>query len=124
MEDREGDSLALLELAIEDGLQQIAQPWSANILNTLPDSMSSQVTAAEESSSPKTSYDVENPGTSPSSSNTLVERSPEARSGSRRGLQFANQLCQRKCYWMLPRVRRSEVRDVVKQLGKAKSMNI
>lgn len=91
LEDREGDSLALLEMAIEDGLRQIAQRWSANIPNTLPDSMSSQVTATEESSSPNTSYNVGNPGASPSSSNTLVERSPEARSGSRRGLQLANQ---------------------------------
>lgn len=73
LEDAKGDELALLELAIQDGLQQIAQRWSTNISNALSYSGSSEATAAEGPSHPGLNYDDGRPEPSHSSSNTLAE---------------------------------------------------
>ncbi|KAN0101611.1 hypothetical protein V8E51_012121 [Hyaloscypha variabilis] len=74
VEDREGDTLALLELAIEDGMQQIAQRWSTSLPRTRSESSPSQETTADELMSPNTARDTG--GLDPSrsaSSDTLLE---------------------------------------------------
>jgi hypothetical protein len=75
MENEERDLSALLQSAIEEGLQLIAQRWSAN---TIPDPNASRAAAAAGSSSSRVSHAIEGSEPSQSSSGTLVEDSLQA----------------------------------------------
>jgi len=73
MENVEDDSAALLQSAIQDGLQQVFQQWSANMPGIRQDPAASQFTTMGGSSTSPACHGTQGSEPSGSSSNTLVD---------------------------------------------------
>jgi hypothetical protein len=98
----EDDAAALLHAAIQEGLQQIFERWSANMPNALRDPSASRGTAAEGSSSSKYPRANEALGLSRSSSDTIFENSLEASTTAVQKLHFDNREINQESNCQLP----------------------
>jgi hypothetical protein len=98
----EDDAAALLHAAIQEGLQQIFERWSANMPNALQDPSASRGTAAEGSSSSQYPRANEALGLSRSSSDTIFENSLEASTTAVQKLHFDNREINQESNYQLP----------------------
>jgi hypothetical protein len=84
----EDDSTSLLQSAIQDGLQQVFQQWSASMPDIPQDLMTSRVTSADGSSSSPASHTIQGSEPSRLSSNIILEDAQETSPAAQREPQL------------------------------------
>ncbi|PMD16710.1 hypothetical protein NA56DRAFT_649272 [Hyaloscypha hepaticicola] len=88
MENVEDDSTVLLQSAIQEGLQQVFQQWSANMPSIEQESMDSKNTTTDGSSTSPACPGIQGSELSRSSSKTLVEDIQERNATTKQNLSF------------------------------------